>query len=111
MKIALFQMKMESDMAENLKKCLSALKDAAQNGADLILYPELSLLPFFPQYEKQNVSDKAMKSNADEIMDFQKACRESRIYAVPNFYYKENQRLFDASFLITATGEIQGIQK
>ncbi len=111
MKIALFQMKMKSDMAENLKKCLSALQNAAQNGADLILYPELSLLPFFPQYEKQNVSDQAMKSNADEILAFQKACRENCIYAVPNFYYEENQRLYDASFLITATGEIQGIQK
>ncbi|MCD8323463.1 MAG: carbon-nitrogen hydrolase family protein [Clostridiales bacterium] len=111
MKIALFQMTMGMNMAENLKKCISALQDAAQCGADLILYPELTLLPFFPQYEKQNVSDKAVRSNADEVLSFQKACRKNRIYAVPNFYYEENQKRYDASFLITATGEIQGIQK
>lgn len=111
MKIALFQMKMGADMAENLKKCLSALKDAAKNGADLILYPELTLLPFFPQYEKQNVSDKAVRLNADEVLSFQNACRENRIYAVPNFCYEKNQKRFDASFFITAMGEIQGIQK
>lgn len=79
MKIALFQMTMGMNMAENLKKCLSALQDAAQCGADLILYPELTLLPFFPQYEKQNVSDKAVRSNANEVLSFQKACRENRI--------------------------------
>ncbi len=111
MKIALFQMTMGMDMTDNLKKCLSALRDAAQNGADLILYPELTLLPFFPQYEKQNVSDKAVRINADEVLSFQNACRENRIYAVPNFYYEENQKRYDASFLIAATGEIQGVQK
>ncbi|MCD8152574.1 MAG: carbon-nitrogen hydrolase family protein, partial [Clostridiales bacterium] len=111
MKIALFQMKMESDATENLKKCLSALQNAARHGADLILYPELSLLPFFPQYEKQNVSDKAVRLNANEILSFQNICRENRIYAVPNFYHEENQKRYDASFLIAATGEIQGIQK
>ncbi|MCD8342190.1 MAG: hypothetical protein LUC87_08605 [Clostridiales bacterium] len=41
MKIALFQMTMGMNMAENLKKCLSALQDAAQCGADLILYPSV----------------------------------------------------------------------
>ncbi|MCD8126697.1 MAG: carbon-nitrogen hydrolase family protein, partial [Clostridiales bacterium] len=111
MKVALFQMRMGADMAENLKKCLSALQDAAENGADLILYPELSLLPFFPQYERQSVSDKAVRSNADEVLSFQKACRENCMYAVPNFYYEENQKRYDASFLISAVGEIQGIQK
>ncbi|MCD8151068.1 MAG: carbon-nitrogen hydrolase family protein [Clostridiales bacterium] len=111
MKIALFQMKMEQDVEDNLKKCISALRDAAQNGADLILYPELTLLPFFPQYEKQDVSDKAVKVDAAEILEFQKACQENRIYAVPNFYYEENQKRYDASFLIAPIGEIQGIQK
>lgn len=104
-------MKMGLDVAGNLKKCLSALRDAAKHGADLILYPELTLLPFFPQYEKQDVSDKAVKANANEIREFRKACRENRIYAVPNFYYEENQKRYDASFLIAPTGEIQGIQK
>ncbi|MCD8020419.1 MAG: carbon-nitrogen hydrolase family protein, partial [Clostridiales bacterium] len=47
----------------------------------------------------------------DEIRDFQKACRKNRIYAVPNFYYEENQKRYDASVLITPTGEIQGFQK
>ncbi len=111
MKIAMFQMKMRPNPSENLRNCLSALQDAAKSGADLILYPELTLLPFFPQYENLDVSGKSVTISAAEIQAFRKACRENRIYAVPNFYYEENKTRYDASLLITPDGNIQGIQK
>lgn len=111
MKIAFFQMKMSTDKEANLKHCLRALQNAARNSADLILYPELTLLPFFPQYEKRSASDYTVKMDADEIVKFQSACQENHIYAIPNFYYEENGLCYDASFLVSPYGEIQGIQK
>ena len=35
---------------ENLEKSLSAIREAAMNGADMIVFPEIQLSPFFPQY-------------------------------------------------------------
>ena len=53
MKIALAQMSMTADIAENLKKSLAYCDEAA--GCDLLFFPEIQLSPFFPQYEKKNV--------------------------------------------------------
>lgn len=51
MKIALAQMSMTADIAENLKKSLAYCDEAA--GCDLLFFPEIQLSPFFPQYEKK----------------------------------------------------------
>ncbi len=111
MKIAMYQMQMSKNTSENLEKSLCALREAAAEGADLIVYPELTLLPFFPQYEAQDMTDAVIHSGAAEIEAFRLACRENKIYAVPNFYYEENGEKYDASFVITPEGEILGIQK
>ena len=41
MRLALCQMSMGENEAENLARGLAALREAAAGGADLILYPEL----------------------------------------------------------------------
>lgn len=48
MKLALCQMRISADEAENLERGLAALRTAAANGADLIVYPELQLHRFSP---------------------------------------------------------------
>lgn len=50
MKLALAQIRVSENMENNLKKALSFIRDAAAKGADLILFPEVQLSPFFPQY-------------------------------------------------------------
>ena len=111
MKIAIYQMKMEKTQEANLVKCLSAVETAAKNGADMIVFPELTLMPFFPQYEKMDVEDRVLTSDSRTVGAFRDACRENGIYAVPNFYLSEVGKRYDASCLITPEGEIQGIQK
>ena len=51
MKIAMYQMYNEGNMQDNLKKSLSAIEEAANHQADLILFPEVFLTEFFPQYK------------------------------------------------------------
>ena len=45
--IALFQMQSGSEISENLIKSIEAIREAAENGADLILFPEVHLTEFF----------------------------------------------------------------
>ncbi len=111
MKIALFQMKMSERGEDNLKKCMDGVREAAEHGADLIVFPELTLMPFFPQYEKLNVSDKLVTLEDSYVKEFQKVAKECRIITVPNFYLKAGDHTYDASVMISADGEITGVQK
>lgn len=76
MKLALAQMKMRPDMEVNYRKGLALIREAADKGADLILFPEIQLTPFFPQYENQDVSGMRMQLDSTYITGICDACRE-----------------------------------
>lgn len=111
MKIALFQMQMSDDVAKNYQKSIAAIKDAARDGADIILFPELQFCKFFPQFPGLEVKHLALEITDEKIRNIQKICRELKIAALPNFYLKENEKYFDASAMISADGEILGLSK
>lgn len=110
-RIALFQMKNEGSISANLKKSINAIKTAAENSADLILFPEVQLTEFFPQYPGQDMSGYALGIDSDKVRQFSEACRENKIMAVPNIYLEENGKCYDASLLIGRDGAVIGIQK
>lgn len=111
MKIALAQMKMSPDMEENFLGTLEYIRTAADNGADLICFPEVQLSPFFAQYKGGDASRWVITENGRYVKEICSLCRERRIYAAPNFYIEENGRRYDMSLLINAAGEINGKQK
>lgn len=109
MKIALVQPKLGELMAENFDKALCAIEQAAKNGANVICFPEIHLTPFFPQYEKQYVSDYVLSLDSPYIKAFQQKCKELGVVALPNVYLKEQGRCYDASLVILPDGSISGI--
>lgn len=111
MKLALCQIAMSDNETENLERQLSALRQAALHGADLIVYPELQLHRFFPQYAGCDVSGKLLTADAPIIRQFREACRENHIMAAPNFYLREHSGCFDATLLIGSDGTLLGRQK
>lgn len=111
MKVALAQMRNEGTMKQNLEKSILFIKEAAENNSDIILFPEVQLTEFFPQYEKKDVSQYRLKIDSDEVKALQAACKEACIIAVPNIYLDEGGSAYDASILIDNNGEIIGVQK
>ncbi len=111
MKIALSQMENKGMVHENLLQSIQAIKEAALQNADLILFPEVQLTEFFPQYPGQEVSRYRISRDSKILQAFCDAAREHHIMVVPNLYLYENQKPFDASFLIQKDGNIAGIQK
>lgn len=111
MKIALFQMKNEGSVGKNLEKSLRAIKEAADNGADLILFPEVQLTQFFPQYPGRDARRLRVQPDSDIVRAFCRACRENHIMAVPNLYLELDGSPYDASLMIDREGRIPGIQK
>ena len=111
MKIALCQMQMSGDSEQNRRRSLEQIALAAQAGARLILFPEVQLNPFFPQYEGRDASGYCVAWDSPVIHAFRDACRENKIYASPNFYVEKDGKRFDMSFLIDDRGEILGTQE
>ncbi len=111
MKLALCQMAVSPDIEKNQETVYSALIEAAGQGAELIVYPEICLHPFFPQYPGQDVKSLGMGIDSPFLKTMQALCRAHKILAAPNVYLTENGRFFDATVLIDETGEILGAQK
>lgn len=111
MKLAMYQMKNAGSVEANLEKSLAAIAEAAKNGADMILFPEVQLTEFFPQYPGQEVAHYAVDIHHDIVKRFQVACREHGILACPNLYLAEDGKYYDASLLIGADGALLGLQK
>lgn len=111
MRLALVQMPNYGSRETNLYKSLRAVEAAAKQGADLVLFPEVQLTEFFPQYPGQDVRKYAVTIEGETVKEFCNVCRENKISAVPNLYLLENGRAYDASILIDKNGEIKGTQK
>lgn len=110
-RLALAQMANAGSIKNNLSKSIQLLKAAAENKADLVLFPEVQLTEFFPQYPGKDVSKYAIPLDSDIIKQFCAACKAYCIMAVPNIYLLENGKTYDASILIDQNGSILGVQK
>lgn len=111
MRIAIAQIKNEGNLTKNLNKNLNCIKEASNNNADLILFPEVHLTEFFPQYKSLDVSKYSLTVDSDVVKAFQGISKKYNIMSVPNIYLEENSKNYDASLLIDKNGDILGIQK
>lgn len=116
MRIALAQMSNAGSVEQNLSKSLDAIAQAARRGAELILFPEVQLTEFFPQYPGQDKSGYLVSLHSQTVAAFQAACRENGIMAVPNLYLADpaqpaGPKGYDASLVIDRRGDLLGVQK
>ena len=111
MRLALVQMPNYGSKDENLYKSLQAIEIASKQGADLVLFPEVQLTEFFPQFESQDKSAYHITLDSPIVKAFQEACKKNHIMAVPNLYLKsygrkDGKKVYDASLLIDQDGKI-----
>ena len=110
-KAAAAQMKMTNDLDENYEKSIAFLKQAADEGAQFICFPEVQLSPFFAQYEGGDATKYEVTLDSKYVEGFKAACKENHIIATPNFYINEGGRTYDTNLMIDENGEILGIAK
>lgn len=109
MRIALVQQRATFSQADNLRRGLQALEAAAANGAQLVVYPELSFTTFFPQHRgRGDVSTLAEPVPGPTTEVFQEAARRLGVVVVLNLYERAGERLFDTSPVIDADGTLLG---
>lgn len=108
-RIALVQQQPTGDFDASLRRGLDAYAEAADGGADLVVFPELAFTPFFPQHEAgRDALDRAEPVPGPTTEAFQEAARTHGAAVVLNLYERDGERAFDTSPVIDGSGALRG---
>lgn len=56
----------------------------------MLFFTVIQLSPFFPQYEKSDVTEYAMNTNSSEIIKLAEKAKENSFYLSPNIYLEQD---------------------
>lgn len=108
-KVAATQMSCDADVQTNIARADKLVREAAANGANLILLQELFETPYFCQKEKPAYY--AYATTVEEnpaIQHFQKLANELSVVLPISFYEKKNTARYNSVAMIDADGTILG---
>ena len=109
MKVALIQQSAGPDKADNVSRGLAALEQAARDGAELVVYPEVAFERFFPQRPAGSAPWRDAETVPGPTTDvFSRRARELGVVVVLNLYERDGDRGFDCSPVIDADGTLLG---
>ncbi|WP_068784035.1 N-carbamoylputrescine amidase [Paenibacillus phocaensis] len=108
-KVAATQMSCSSNKEENIAKADRLVRQAAAQGAQIILLQELFETPYFCQKEKSDyyVYATELEENA-AIQHFRKVAKELEVVLPISFYEKKNNARYNSLAVIDADGEVLG---
>lgn len=108
-KIAAVQMSCSHDRYSNIKKAEEFVRKAAQDGANIILLPELFENVYFCQernYDFYEIAEETMKNKA--VLHFMKVAKELDVVIPISFYEKSGNNTFNTVAIIDADGQMLG---
>jgi agmatine deiminase len=106
-RVGLIQMTVGPDPNENLKKALSKVEQAAQEGSQIICLPELYRTRYFPQGIGVNVSPLAETIPGDSTRVFSEIARRNNVVIiVPLFEKSSDGRYYNTAVIIDADGTL-----
>ena len=109
MRIALVQQHATHDREDNLRRGLSALDQAAANGAELVCYAELAFEPFHPQRPAgEDPRGLAQEVPGPVTMAFAERAADLSVVVVLNLFERAGDRCFDCSPVIDSDGSLVG---
>lgn len=106
--IAIAQLSAASSLEDNVARATQAIHEAASKKADLVLFPEIHLSPFFPSQQSADAEPYLLDIGNPAITRLREACRAAGVFASPNIYLRHEGGNYDTSLLIDRNGEIVG---
>ena len=108
--VAAIQMACSPDAAENRRTAEAMVRQAAGNGAQIILLPELFETPYFCQ-ERRYASYELATTPAENpaIAQLRKVAAELQVVLPVSFYEKAGTALYNSIAIIDADGSVLGI--
>ncbi|MEG3265789.1 N-carbamoylputrescine amidase [Streptococcus suis] len=110
--VAAVQMQCSQDLWENLATAERLVRQAASQGAQIILLPELFERPYFcqeRQYDYYNYA-KSVEEN-DAVQHFIPIAKELQVVLPISFYEKDGNSLFNSIAVIDADGSVLGVYR
>ncbi len=108
-KVAATQMCCTDNIDENIKKADAMVRQAAAQGAQIILLQELFETPYFCQKEKPEFYDYALELEDNKaVTHFKKVAGELGVVLPISFYEKKNNARYNSLAVIDADGVVLG---
>lgn len=108
-KVAATQMSCSSNIDENISKAETLVREAAAQGAQIILLQELFETPYFCQKEKAEYYEYATELEHNKAINHFKAiAKELQVVLPISFYEKKNYARYNSLAVIDADGTVLG---
>lgn len=108
-KVAATQMSCSGDIDENIRKAETLVREAAAQGAQIILLQELFETPYFCQKEKSDYYAYATELEHNKAVNhFQAIAKELQVVLPISFYEKKNYARYNSLAVIDADGAVLG---
>jgi N-carbamoylputrescine amidase len=108
-KVAATQMSCSWNIEDNIAKADRLVREAAQQGAQIILLQELFETPYFCQKEKADYYPYATELEHNKAVNhFKAVAKELQVVLPISFYEKKNNARYNSLAVIDATGEVLG---
>ncbi len=107
-KIAVVQMRAETDKKNNLKKILKYVSQAAHRGAKLCAFPEFMMCYTPSSQSPSDLANVAEKIDGEFVSSISEEAKRNSIQVIGTLYEKSPKpnRVYDTSFLIGKTGKV-----
>lgn len=111
-KVAATQMSCGWNLAENIAKADKLVREAARQGAQIVLLQELFETPYFCQKEKPEFFQYATELEQNiAVSHFRAVAAELDIVLPVSFFERKNKAKYNSLALIDAGGEILGVYR
>ncbi|GGF65589.1 N-carbamoylputrescine amidohydrolase [Paenibacillus albidus] len=108
-KVAATQMSCSSNIEENISKAEVLVREAAAQGAQIILLQELFETPYFCQKEKSDYYEYATELEQNKAVNhFRAIAKELQVVLPISFYEKKNYARYNSLAVIDADGTVLG---
>lgn len=111
-RVATIQMQCAKDVATNIQTAERLVRQAAEQGAQIILLPELFEHPYFcqeRQYDYYQYAQSVAENTA--IQHFKVIAKELQVVLPISFYEKDGNVLYNSIAVIDADGEVLGVYR
>ena len=106
-KVAALQFSCSKDVQENINKAEKMVKEAADNGANIILLPELFERQYFCQEKRYDYYNYALPLEKNPAVNrFKEVAKELGVVIPVSFYERDIDRLFNTVAMIDADGSV-----
>ena len=111
--VAAIQMGCVSDVKENIEKASGLIREAAAQGAQVILPPELFERPYFCQERRYEYYGYARTLEEDDAVIHMKKLAKELETVIPVSFYEagDHRQMFNSVAVIDADGSVRGIYR